>query len=175
MICGLESLFVSLNEVADFVTIKTMQQYKFDLCAEYHQFHLQDEQADADVALESYSDEAFSNGAALMPGKIFVLTASDMYVPVVIEVQDSTPDESFDEWDKVFECSVDVPSGKIVVAGGCTDEWDEAERIEVAPGTYRARIYYGDLDKLSEDELEGDDHYKVTLWPAPQAEPIRLK
>ena len=29
---------------------------------------------------------------------------------------------------------------------------------------YRARIYYGDLNSLSDDGLDGDDHYKVALW-----------
>jgi hypothetical protein len=152
-----------------------MQRYEFELFADYHQFYLQDEAADADVSFESWSDEAIENGAVLMPGKIFVQTVRNMDVPVIIEVQDSAPDNNFDEWDKVFECSIDIPSGKIVIAG-CTDEWDEADRIEVVPGVYRARIYHGDLDTLNDDGLDGDDHYKVILWPAaPQAEAMRLK
>ena len=151
-----------------------MQRYEFDLFADYHQFYLQDEEADPDISAESWSEQALENGAVLMLGKIFVQTARDMDVPVVIEVQELAPDANFEEWDKVFECSIAAPSGKIVVAG-CTDEWSEAERIQVTPGTYRARIYYGDLDALSEDGLDGDDHYKVALWPAPEAEAKRLK
>ena len=27
------------------------------------------------------------------------------------------------------------------------------------------QIYYSKLDSLSEDELEGDDEYRVVLWP----------
>ena len=35
---------------------------------------------------------------------------------------------------------------------------------------YRARIYYGGLNSLSEDGLEGDDHYRVVLWPDDEAD-----
>ena len=41
----------------------------------------------------------------------------------------------------------------------------DAARIAVVPGTYRARISYGSLDKLSTDGLDGEDHYLVQLWP----------
>ncbi|MDW4736332.1 hypothetical protein NQ293_26040, partial [Escherichia coli] len=43
----------------------------------------------------------------------------------------------------------------------------DAARIDVAPGTYRVRVSYGGLDTLSEDGLEGDDRYRLQLWPAP--------
>ena len=40
---------------------------------------------------------------------------------------------------------------------------------------YRARIYYGKLDALSEDGLEGEDHYRVVLWPGDPTPPVVLK
>lgn len=88
-----------------------------------------------------------------------------MNVPVVVEITDSEPDANLSAWDHVNECSLDVPSGRIVIAG-CTDYFPDAARIELAPGSYRARLYYGSLDSLSEDGLDGDDNYKVVLWPA---------
>jgi hypothetical protein len=151
-----------------------MQQYKFDLFADYHQFYLQDEGTDDDLPPEAWTDEAIQNGAVLTSGTIWVQTARNMRVPVIVEVHAAAPENNFDGWDKVFECSLDVPSGKVVVAG-CTDSLSDAARIEVVLGPYKARIYYGDLATLSEDGLDGDDHYKVVLWPAPLAEAIRLK
>lgn len=47
---------------------------------------------------------------------------------------------------------------------GCTDYFTEAQRIEVQKGIYRVRIYYGNLDKLSEDGLDGDDFYEIHMW-----------
>ena len=62
------------------------------------------------------------------------------------------------------ECSIEVPSGRIVIAG-CTDYFPDADRVNVLAGTYQARISYGQLDTLSDDGLDGDDRYRVQLWP----------
>lgn len=63
-----------------------------------------------------------------------------------------------------MEASLDVPSGCIAVHGP-TDYWPEAPRIAVAPGTYRACVFYGGMSTVSADELEGEDHYRVERWP----------
>lgn len=163
-----------LDRKIGFYRISLMRQYKFDLFADYHQFYLQDEGIDDDLPPENWTDEAIENGAVLTPGTIWVQTARNMNVPVTIEVRDFMPDESLSDWDKVFECSINFSSGKIVVAG-CTEYLPDAARIEVVPGPYRARICHGGLVTLQEDGLEGDDHYKVILWPVPLTEPSRLK
>jgi hypothetical protein len=36
------------------------------------------------------------------------------------------------------------------------------------------RAYFGGLDTLSPDWLEGADHYMVVLWPGPEREPAVL-
>ena len=100
---------------------------------------------------------------AVAPGTIGVGTVRNMEVPVEVEVLESEPMEAFDAWDQVNECDLEIASGTIVIAG-CTDYFPEAERIQVEPGSYRARLYYGKLDSLSEDGLDGDDHYRVVLW-----------
>jgi hypothetical protein len=46
--------------------------------------------------------------------------------------------------------------------------------VTLQPGTYRVRAYFGGLDTVSADGLEGDDHYRVVLWPAPAQEPVIL-
>lgn len=141
------------------------QRFEFDLFADYFQFYLQDEGVEGNLA-ESWTKEAVNRLLALAPGTIGVGTVRNMNVPVVIEVAENEPAEhDHDCWDQVNECSIDVPSGRIVVAG-CTDYFPEARRIEVAPGSYRARIFYGDLNSLRENDLEGDDHYRVVLWPS---------
>jgi hypothetical protein len=139
-----------------------MASYKFTLFADYHQFYLQDEGADGDLS-DSWSEQAVKDLFALAPGTIGVGTVRNMDVPVEVEVHDSEPTYNANEWDHITECGIDVPSGKIVVAG-CTDFFPNAARVNVRPGSYRARIYYGNLDDLSEDGLDGDDHYKVMLW-----------
>lgn len=57
---------------------------------------------------------------AVAPGVIGVGTVRNMDVPVELEVLYSQPDDNLEEWDHVTEASLDVPSGRIIIAG-CTD------------------------------------------------------
>src|SRR5262245_50070485 len=143
------------------------------LFADYFQFYLQDEAVKGDLS-DSWTDQAVADLLALAPGTIGVGTVRNMDVPVIVEVLDAPPTEPLDQWDHVTECSIDIPTGRLVVAG-CTDYFPEAQRIQLAPGAYRARIFYGRLHSLSEDGLNGDDHYKVSLWPGETAGPVVLK
>jgi len=136
---------------------------QFELFADYHQFYLQDEQAEGDLS-NSWTEQAVSNMLAFAPGVIGVRTVRNMDVPVEVEVLDSQPDDNFNAWNHVTEARLEVPSGRIIIAG-CTDYFPDAARITVQPGTYKARIYYGALDSVDEElGLDGDDHYRVVLW-----------
>ncbi len=139
-----------------------MASYSYELFADYFQFYLQDEQAEGIVS-DAWTEEAVENLLATAPGTIGVGTVRNMDVPVTIEVCDTEPILDLAPWDHIMECDIDIPSGRLVVAG-CTEAFPDAARITLEPGCYRARILYGALDSLSEDRLDGDDHYSVMLW-----------
>lgn len=147
--------------------------HEFELFADYFQFYLQDEQVDGNLG-DSWDQDAMDRLMALAPGTIGVGTVRNINVPVIVEVHDSQPNDNLDEWDHVTECSIDIKSGTIVVAG-CTDYFPDAARISVDPVCYRARIYNGKLDSLSEDGMDGDDHYRIALWQSSTADPVVLK
>ena len=82
------------------------------------------------------------------------------------------PDLDLDAWDHVAEASLDLPSGRLEIhecTGGSIDV------LAVLAGMYRVRSYHGGLGTLSEDRFDGDDHYRVVLWPAPFANLAVLK
>jgi len=139
-----------------------MSVHNFNLFADYRQFYLQDEKSDSSLE-DSWTQEATDRLLAVAPGVIGVGTVRTMTVPVSIEVRDTEPSQPV-QCDHEVECSIELPSGKLVVAG-CTDYFPDAARITVKPGIYRARIYYSNLDSLSEDGLEGEDTYSIVLWP----------
>jgi hypothetical protein len=139
-----------------------MSSYRYTLFADYFQFYLQDEKVDGNLS-DAWTEQAVQDLLAIAPGTIGVGAVRNMDVPVEVELLQSTPSESFDAWDQVNECDIEIRSGTLVVAG-CTDYFPDAARIKVEPGSYRARVYYGKLDSLSEDGLDGDDHYKVSIW-----------
>ena len=123
---------------------------------------------------DSWTPEAVARDLAVAPGTRGIGTVRNATAPVVVEITDNKPDDDFNSWDQVTECSIEVTSGRLVVAG-CTDYFPDAARIDVPPGSYRARIYSGNLNSLSDDGLDGDDHYRVALWNAPPGPIMVLK
>lgn len=143
-----------------------MRKFDYKLFADYFQFYIQDESApDLDPNV-LWPQEAVDRHLAVAPGHVVVGTVRNMTVPVTVEIVDSAL------WDQINECNLEAPSGRLVIAG-CTDYFPEAARIAVLPGSYRVRLYYGKLDSLSEDGLNGDDHYRLVLWQAHSA-PLRV-
>jgi hypothetical protein len=150
-----------------------MRRIEYELFADYFQFYLQDESAEGNLG-ESWNEEAVARLLAIAPGTVGVGTVRNMNVPVTVEILDAEPACDLDPWDHVTECSLDVPTGRIVIAG-CTDYFPDAARIEVPAGTYRVRVSYGSLNTLSEDGLDGEDRYLVHLWQGSPTEPRVLK
>jgi hypothetical protein len=99
---------------------------------------------------------------AIAPGCVGVGTVRNTHVPVTVEVAEAAPSEDLSQWEQVNECSIDLPSGRLVIAG-CTDYFPDAARMELDRGTYRVRIYYENLRSISADGLEGNDHYRLAL------------
>lgn len=137
---------------------------RLELFADYHQIYLQDENADPDNP-DDWGERLVTDMIAVSAGTVGIGTVRNMTVPVTVEVLPAPPRDTLDAWDHVAEASIDAPSGTLVVAG-CTDYLPDARRINVPAGTLRVRAYYGGLNTLSEDGLEGDDHYRVVVWPA---------
>lgn len=148
---------------------------QLEIFADYHQFYLQDERAaeyfedeveDDKFPPDDWGDRLVTDMIAMAVGTVGIGTARNMTVPVTVEVLPAPPRDTLDGWDHVAEASLDAPSGTLVVAG-CTDYLPEAPRISVPAGSLRVRACYGGLDTLSEDGLDGDDNYRVVVWPAP--------
>ncbi len=142
-----------------------MKSFELSLFADYSQFYIQDEPASGDLSA-AWTEEATDRMLAIAPGTVGIGTVRNMDVPVTVQLLEREPDDDTANWDHVVEASIDVTSERIVIAG-CTDYFPDAMRIDTAPGTYRVRASYGGLDTLSEDGLEGDDRYRLQLWPAP--------
>jgi hypothetical protein len=101
---------------------------------------------------------------------ISIGTITNSLVRVELEYRHSRPDnEDRSAWDQVNECTFHVPSGRIVMSGIGEDGWG----IDVAPGTYAGRIYYGQLGAPPVDIWNSNEHYKIAVWEAASA-PIRV-
>lgn len=139
------------------------QLHSLKLFADYFQFYVCDGHFATDISTVwdvVAADRMLAVGADLLA----VGTARNMDVPLRLEVHDVEPASDISEWDQVIDCGLSL-SGGTVIAFGCTDNPDDAERFSVQPGSYKARVSYANLNDLSADGLEGSDIYRVQLWP----------
>jgi len=131
--------------------------------ADYHQFYVLDSSAalDATGRDDFWTREAFPRMLAMNPGILGVTTGS-YQVPVLLQVDTAAPSDDFAAWDHVVEADLALPSGKLIVCG-CTQPREEGLQVPIPPGRYIARVCYGKLDSVVDEQ--GDDHYTVFLWP----------
>lgn len=149
------------------------QEINVQVFADYFQFILEDESLRGSLE-ESWGEQAYVDRIAVGLGAIGVRTERNLLVPVTISRSDSEPQDNQDAWDHIAEASIDVPSSRLVISGPSSD-FDAAPRFALPPGSYRLRVYYGGLDTISPDGIDGDDRYRVVLWPSEPAPPSVLK
>ena len=145
------------------------------LFADYFQFYLQDE-GSTPLPIQ-WTPHELATLLGVAPGIVVIGTARNSTVPVRIAVFASEPPFSADEQAITLlnECDLIVNSGKVLVAG-LTDYQPDAPRLALPKSIYRARIYYYNLEELSEDGLDGNDMYTIHLWQTSAAkDPLFLK
>jgi hypothetical protein len=142
---------------------------RYEVFADYFQFYLRDAEVQADPPID-YDEADVVLMVKAVPHLVVIQPVRNMNVPVEIEVLDRVPEQIEDGWDQIVEASLDLPSGRLEVMECTTGSVDT---IDLPPGTYRLRAHFGGLDTLSEDGLDGDDRYRISLWPA-VAGPVEL-
>lgn len=148
--------------------------HTFNIFADYFQFYVQDEPSQTSLG-DAWTDEGVKRMLVAAPGIVGIGTARNDTIPVSVEVFSSKPSSpDLAAWDHVAECSLNIASGKLVIAGS-SDYLPDAPRIDVTPGAYRVRVLYGNLNSISADGFEGDDHYSIQLWPQAAGDLVVLK
>jgi hypothetical protein len=153
-----------------------MQTLTFTVDGDHYQFYLEDMAMEANTG-DMWHKQAHTNRLDVLPGLIAVGTSHyGGPIPVVVEVHPQQPsNESLELWDHVVECSIKVRSGQLSLTSPITFDTD-APTFFIAPDSYRARIYYGNLDSVRDDiDMEGEDHYRIVLWPGVEIAPHVIK
>lgn len=157
---------------------KDVRELHLRLFADYHQVVVQDDDIDAwgPDGPEPFDDADLKAGMAATERAVTVFTARNTTVPVRVHVASGPPqdEEGFPRWDHVVQASLDLPSGRVVVAG-LSEYFPESQRLDVVPGHYVIRAYSAGLGTLTENGLEGEDHYLIALWPGVSAGVTVLK
>ncbi|MEP7285041.1 MAG: hypothetical protein ABI947_04650 [Chloroflexota bacterium] len=135
--------------------------HKLQIFADYFQLWLEDRQTSSTQREFLYTDQHISDRVWVDYGIVVMFTARNMTVPVELAILEAEPPIDLDKWDHVTETSLDIPSGQVEICGcGGFDSL----MLPLQTGTYRVRMYHRGLASLSEDGLDGDDHYQIDLW-----------
>ena len=143
--------------------------------SDFGQFYLFDDGAAVDAGSQGFHDspELQSLDDAVESGRFVgrsgasylnVLTPGqwNFRLPLRVEVHDDEPPADLDAWQHVVDVDFDLPTGRMVVAasgGG-------ARHVTTLPaGTYRARVAGRGFTELGAAGAEGDDVWRLQLWP----------
>ena len=149
-----------------------MERYSLEIFADYRTIYAQDEDSDSDLS-GLISNKSLKTRLIYTPEQIIIFTARNMSVPLTIEKVESEPNIDLDPRDHVIECSINLSSGSLLIAGG-TDYFPDATRISVQPGIYKMRIFYGGLNTISKDGLDGNNNYRIIFLPTEQLSDIAV-
>jgi hypothetical protein len=92
--------------------------------------------------------------------------------PMLVEVWGQEPEDDRDGWDHEVDLDLDVPSGVLVfeASGG-----SGSTTADVPSGQYRARVSGRGFTALGHAGADGQDSYRVRLWPRAGASPAVLR
>jgi TonB family protein len=93
--------------------------------------------------------------------------------PMLVEVRQHEPGDDRQEWDHEVDLDLDIPSGVLLFEGS---GGSGIQRIKVPPGRYRARVSGGGFVALGFAGANGNDSYRLRLWPRQEdTEPVLRK
>ena len=135
----------------------------FFLHVSHHQFSLEDSEHTG----QSFNFDNLDEGLeAAKHGVVVHLRRAASRIPIVVEVRGDAPPAGYDAFQLVTEGSFEAPSGSLELASP-EETWKG--RISVPGGMLRVQVRQCDTDTSTYDASNGADHYRVILWPAPEA------
>lgn len=149
-----------------------MARYTVTVSADHFQFLIEDQDRIPDD-YEVWTHRARSDRLDVANGMIAVgLPRYGGAIPIVIDVQHTRPTAPLDRWEHVVEASIEVNSGRLVIHGP-EDYSPEEEYLSIPPGTYRVLVCFAGLETIRDpDDMEGEDHYHIVIWPGSAIEPV---
>jgi hypothetical protein len=93
--------------------------------------------------------------------------------PMRLEIWSAEPPDDRGDWDHEVEADFDVPDGRInfMPSGGS----GSAVSADIPAGRYRVRISGRGFTELGRAGAEGDDSYRLRLWPRGEREDPALR
>jgi hypothetical protein len=151
------------------------RKYAFQLRADHFQFYLEDAEASTRV-IELWKTSTADNLVEIGDGIVAIGTARyGGIIDVSLEILDGPAQDALEFWDHVVECSLNLPSGELILSAPESD-LSKTPRVFVLPDQYRVRIYFGNLDTVQDEFAKtGLDTYRIVMWPGEFTAPQIIK
>ena len=138
--------------------------YPLDFYTQYSQFYICDKDSERDTSSNRFwTEEAFNDRLATEDGILGIGT--ECYGPVKAELHLLSEPRNYinlDQYDHIVEAGLEIKSGVMQILD-CPNSSVELE-VNLVAGSYRVRIY--SINLLSVEGDEGDDFYKIEIWPS---------
>lgn len=137
---------------------------KFNFYTAYNQFYIADKDFEGNTGSDFFwDDEAFIYRLAIDKDILGISTACYGNVKgELVILKEAVDINNYNFFDHIVEGGIEVKTGFINILD-CPNNSIEME-IKVMPGKYRVRIYSFNLNSIT-DEDDGDDYYKIEIWP----------
>jgi hypothetical protein len=150
-----------------------IMKYKFKFYTQYSQFYLTDKTSSGNTdSISFWTEDAHNDRLAIEDGVLGVGTQCYGHVKGELDLLDSANNKiDFNQYDHIVESGIELRSGILEVLD-CPNSKVQLE-TKVNPGTYRVRVYSSNLDSVIDDD--GEDYYKIEIWPDTNIERKVLK
>lgn len=136
--------------------------YKLNFYTQYSQFYITSDNAKSLVFGNEWDDIGYKDRLTSLKNFLCVFTQCYGNVKGELVVLDKPVDEiDYKKYDHIVESGINVESGvlQILECPGTSVEL----KVKVKPGTYRVRVYSSNLASVLDDD--GDDFYRIEIWP----------
>jgi hypothetical protein len=124
-------------------------------------------------------DDAMESGrrVGVRPGFIDVMTPGqwNFGTPLRLEVWSAEPPDDRDGWDHEVDADLDLGPGGLWIGGPPAAKRTELVAADVPAGDYRVRISGCGFTERGQAGADGDDSYRLRLWPRGESSPPVLR
>lgn len=152
------------------------QVHALELNADYFQLYIYDAHLDltkVEIGADWCTKEDHQRMFSIKEGNRYLVmsTFRNFLVPVeVLLFEEKPPIHSMIEWDQINECAFYAESGAILIRGLGNEDKDGLT-ITTKVQSWRVRLYYGGQATIDEMGIDGNDRYRIELWPTESTQP----
>ncbi len=155
-----------------------MENKHFDFYTQYGQFYISSDEGkfldgnSENINSMEDSKKSLNERLIIEKNALVVFTQSYGQVKGEIEVLEKMSAElDYSKYDHVVEGGITVESGELQILSWPGNETELEMKIK--PGKYRVRIYSSNFASVIDDD--GDDYYRIEIWPSDDMEKKVLK